>query len=327
MATASTVENDVYKRFGLDWAKFPALITPSAHSNDVELFCAKQSMAAYGVYPSAPYAPEHDYIPSQNREAIKSEKFSVGRMFGDETGSLPGSFEGEQGYRIVSSDRAGALLVWKSDHLIVAFRGTANWQDWIHNLNGETIRADLSEFNDKLTLHKGFIGLTENIAPAVEELIFEFLKMRGERGSAPILTFCGHSLGGTLALNFVARISHLRPFFRLSRRHHTNDAPFRIGATYTFGTPRIARGPVWQYIHRPHYRLILRGDPVPRTPPLLTDDYEATYLEKSSLPASQPESAFGKIRKAALSKLSPPFDLKAHDIECYIESIQRKIST
>lgn len=324
-----SVANDVYERYGLKWADFPTLVTPSAHSDEAELFCAKQALAVYAAYPNAPHAPAHDYIPSRIREAIAGGAFDMRRMIeGGADGPSP-SFESEQGYRVVTTDRAGALLVWKNHHLVIALRGTANWQDWIHNFTGETVTTDLIEADDSVQLHKGFTGLAENIAPAVKELVAEFLRVRDGRDPIPALTLCGHSLGGALALNFAAML-------KIRNRwqddcfwiYHLERRPFHLGATYTFGAPCIGKGQIWRFIRRPHYRLIVRGDPVPSTPPGCTPDFQATYLEKATQPAIQPETAFGKLRKAVATRFIPRlgFSVAAHEIEAYIEAIERKIA-
>jgi predicted MPP superfamily phosphohydrolase len=142
-------------------------------------------------------------------------------------------------------------------------------------------RYTLVGLNDEIQLHKGFTGLAENIAPAVKELISEFVEKRGSGDRLPTLTLCGHSLGGALALNFAARL-HPRtdPNFYVPFSRY----PIRLGATYTFGAPKIGKGRVWQCIHRPHYRLIVDGDPVPSSPPGFTSDFEAAYLEKPAPP-------------------------------------------
>lgn len=324
MAQDPTVANDVYERYGLRWADFPSLVTPSAHSDEAELFCAKQSMAVYATYPNVPHAPSQDYIPSRQSEAIAARIFAVGRMI-EGGGEAPArSFEDEQGYHVVVSDRAGALLVWKHDHLVIAFRGTANWQDWIHNFTGAAITTDLVDLEDNIRLHKGFTGLAENIAPAVKELIAEFSKRRGDRDPPPTLTLCGHSLGGALALNFAARLHRwIDDDFWYDR---FGRYPIRLGATYTFGAPCIGKGRVWQVIHRPHYRLIVTGDPVPSTPPGFDSDFQAAYLAKPLENAKQPDGAFGKVVKGLWSKLQLNLDFGAHDIETYIDAIAEKIA-
>jgi len=142
------------------------------------------------------------------------------------------------------------------------------------------------------------------------------------------LTLCGHSLGGAIALNFPALIRryilHLYPCW--DDRHFLVKR-IQPGATYTFGAPRIGKGRVWNYIHRPHYRLIVCGDWVPKLPPCLTDDYEATYLEEPSQSVTQPKDVPRKILKALCVKFRSkiPFRLSAHDIENYIEAIRQKM--
>lgn len=106
-----TVANHVYERYGLKWEDFPSLVTPSAHSDEAELFCARQSMAVYAASPNLSHAPTQDYIPSRQREVIASHMFTVGRMMEGGAEAPASSFEEEQGYRVVVSDRAGALLV------------------------------------------------------------------------------------------------------------------------------------------------------------------------------------------------------------------------
>ncbi|MGO8868495.1 MAG: lipase family protein [Alphaproteobacteria bacterium] len=321
------VANDVYQRYGLKWADFPHLITPSAHSDEAELFCARQSLAVYGVYPNTPHAPGRDYIPSRLREAIAARTFSVAAMI-ERGADLGGArFEAPQGFRTVVTDQAGALLVWEDKHLIIGFRGTANWQDWIHNLTKTPIAADTIEADSSYRLHKGFTGLASNLFPAVTELIEAFARARGGRGRDIHLTICGHSLGGALALNFAAQ---WRRDWESEYRHWrlVDEHVPRLAGTYTFGTPRIGTGEIWRMIVRPHYRLIVRGDPVPMTPPNFASDFQATFLEKPSKAAVQPKGVMG-MAKRALGSLAPRigFDVEAHEIEGYIEAIERKIAS
>jgi|GEM_PF-1678029 len=128
MSADPSVENDVYERYAFKLENLPSLITPSEHSDEMELVCAQLSRAVYGVYLNTP--PAYDYIPSQHREEFKkAHKFKLEQFFdenwkphtAEETGA-----EGDKEYCTVVSDRAGALMVWQENHLIVAFRGTAN---------------------------------------------------------------------------------------------------------------------------------------------------------------------------------------------------------
>lgn len=330
------IGSNVYQRYALSLANVPMPVTPSAHSNELELLCAKQSMAVYGVYPTRLHIPEHDHIPSRHSELIASGEFDVRQMIVGSGDSPSRDFNAEQGYRVVTADRAGALLTWKDHHLVIAFRGTASWQDWIHNFTTRRITADRMKQGGDLELHKGFFGLAENIAPAVTELVCDFLERRGHlqpgtRVPPPVLTLCGHSLGGALALHYAIHLSHLlrEGYYgrdSLGRLGYVGPHAIRLGATYTFGAPRIGAGQVWQYIRRPHYRLIVRGDPVPSTPPGFAEDYQGAYLDPDDKPSPHPRGVAGAIAKAAgtLFKRVSGIDFAAHDIETYIEAIEAK---
>lgn len=125
MSSRAIVKNDVYGRHNIELIDFHPPITPSAHSDEMELFCAKQSLAVYATYPSLPHDPEHDYIPS-----LKSDAFAKGMVSLTEIIQTAGlatiptdgtsqpedddpSAYGNSGYRSFVSDKAAALLVWK----------------------------------------------------------------------------------------------------------------------------------------------------------------------------------------------------------------------
>ena len=325
------VANDVYERYGLKWADFPRSVVPSAHTDEAELFCARQSFAVYGVYPSQPHRLKIDYIPSRARRLIEERFFRVSGMIegGEDLGGT--SLEARRGFRSVASDQAGALFLWEENRLIVAFRGTANWQDWIHNYARPPVRWQLED-GEFIELHRGFNGLAVNLFPAVMQLLREFALARGS-GAEIELTLCGHSLGGALALNFgllFAEGAH-RSVDNVSReifyRHHGDNPEVKLISTYSFGAPRLGKGDVWKAVERPHFRLIVRGDPVPRTPPGYDDDFEAVYLEKPGKAAAQPRGPAGMIAKAVGSVMPRVgVDFSAHDIEGYIEAVERKIA-
>ena len=314
------VLNDVYSRYKLSFSEIPEVSVPSAHSVEMELVCAKESYAAYAVYPDLPGDPMHDRVPVAN-----SALFVPGAL--DVAGFLDaaaGDWESPRGYREIKTDRAGALVIWKDNHVIVAFRGTANWQDWIHNGNSKKISPPIGEIGEygSLVLHMGFYGLTENIFPAIlQAIIYRATAIQSNLShrSPLVLTLCGHSLGGALALCFAAKLrkQKLEP--------GTIPGPV-LGATYTFGAPRIGRGSVWRFIERPHYRLIVSGDPIPRFPPGFDEDYEATYLGRPTQPVSQPKSVLKKIWRAAESTILSRVDVKCHDMEIYIASITQKLA-
>jgi pimeloyl-ACP methyl ester carboxylesterase len=328
LAKKPPATNAVYQRYALKWADFPEPPTPSAHSDEAELFCARQAYAAYWLPANAPFEPNQDYIPARSREAMVAQAIAVGDLI---EGEASVSFEGERGYRTVVTDQASALLLWKERRLIIAFRGTANWQDWIHNFTQTTISlaGNIGSFRP-YEFHKGFYGLAANLFPPVVELIGEFVRVRGGDGRDVQITLCGHSLGGALALNFAGLWEdHLAHDWTWRPVSHWGFEPAKapkLGAIYTFGSPCLGKGEIWQAIVRPHYRLIVRDDPVPKTPYGFTEDFQAAFLEKPGRSAKQPIGLAAILTRAAGAMIrSAGFDAKAHDIEGYIEAIEAKI--
>ena len=319
------VANDVYSRYGLEWANFPQPTPPSAHSDAAELFCARLSLAVYAVHPDTPHSPRHDYVPSKNREVLAAVPGIEALIEGgrSESPEEAAPEAPDQGFRTVVTDQAAAALIWKNDHLIIGFRGTANWQDWIHNLTGKPINTKTISQGDDYKLHKGFTGLAQNIFPTVAQQVHAHFLQRDRPG---ILTVCGHSLGGALALNFATQWREVHQQFRYYG--DPGNVPAEVAATYTFGAPRIGTGNIWDFIERPHYRLRVTGDPVPALPRGFAEDYQATFLAKPGYLAEQPRTFPGKIIKAGAARLPRlGVDLKAHQIETYIEAIENKIDT
>ena len=311
------VLDDVYSRYRLSFSDIPKNTVPSAHSIELELVCAKESFIAYAVYPDG-QDEATDEIPAANRGLFAARRIQVAELLDAETGD----WESQEGYREIKSDRAAALVLWKDEHVIVAFRGTANWQDWIHDGTVKTLPPPIGEAGEfgALQLHMGFYGLMENIFPAIWQAIAnraEAIKSRLSLRSPLVVTLCGHSLGGALALCF-------GPKLREQLRDVSQSTPMVLGATYTFGAPRIGKGEVWRFIQRPHYRLIASGDPVPLSPVGFSEDYQATYLDKASLP-SKPESPFRKITRAIGATVTSRLNPKRHDIEVYVELIAAKL--
>jgi pimeloyl-ACP methyl ester carboxylesterase len=165
--------------------------------------------------------------------------------------------------------------------------------------------------------------LAENIAPAIFEMMLEFSKAKNLSYQDPAtITLCGHSLGGALALNFSSLLWSRSLGYD---SFHPELHQFRHGAIYTFGAPRIGKGRIWEFIRRPHYRLVVSGDPVPLSPPGFAADYEAAYLDKPANQAVQPTGSIQRLLKAKWIGSTLNIDISAHNIENYIEAIKKKI--
>ncbi|MFY0678686.1 MAG: DUF2974 domain-containing protein [Neptuniibacter sp.] len=121
--------------------------------------------------------------------------------------------------------------------LVVVFRGT---EKKLADIKTD-LTSNLIDVDGGGRGHKGFIDafnlVHEQIASALE----------GYKGH-PVY-FCGHSLGGALAL--------------VATRLIGNDS---VGATYTFGGPRVGTTKFFQSIKTPVYRVVNAADGVPRIP-------------------------------------------------------------
>ena len=133
------------------------------------------------------------------------------------------------------------LVIRSKAEVIVAFRGTAHWRNWLTDLDCELI--DTGPFR----AHRGFVRALESV----------FEEVSGEMGAAgrrPLL-FTGHSLGGALAM--------------LCARWWRGT----VAGVYTFGQPRAGdaafRGNYNSHLWPVTYRMVHADDVVPRVPWLL----------------------------------------------------------
>lgn len=121
---------------------------------------------------------------------------------------------------------------------VIAFRGTE--ADSVQDIKTD-ISAHLVQAPGGGRVHKGFLAAYQ----LVEDLLIEDIKLAGDK---PIY-ITGHSLGGALAM--------------VATRYIGNDS---IGATYTFGCPRVADDAFYDNIKTPVYRVVNAADGVTRIP-------------------------------------------------------------
>lgn len=104
-----------------------------------------------------------------------------------------------------------AFVARHTNIVIVAFRGTDEWRDWLDNLNLPSVHHELGR------VHRGFRLALDDIWSDVVRSVKKF------RDRHQSVWFTGHSLGGALAtLAAAAWIAEDRPF----------------QGVYTFGQPR-----------------------------------------------------------------------------------------
>lgn len=105
------------------------------------------------------------------------------------------------------------IVLCNREIILIAFRGTDQWADWLTNLNVFFKRSSLG------LVHRGFMNATVSFWPDLARHILEV------RDNTQHIWITGHSLGGALAL-----LASIKLFFE-------NKLP--IAGLYTFGQPPV----------------------------------------------------------------------------------------
>jgi|GEM_PF-4381107 len=139
--------------------------------------------------------------------------------------------------------------------LVVALRGTDDFQDWIKNLDVDKVRA----FGGRV--HRGFLSIVKNIYSEAEQAIDSL-----DSPSLKKLKVTGHSLGGALATLLAAKLQAEKAFL------HTKEI-----SVVGFGGPRVGDIDFYNsYELRDNLQLYINeADPVPLVP-LLNQGYVHT---------------------------------------------------
>jgi hypothetical protein len=161
------------------------------------------------------------------------------------------------------------LAVNKDEFAVLAFRGTANSEDW--GINLDAALTPLPGY-PHVRVHSGF---------------WEAFAAQGDRIQAALalhvpvdlgLYISGHSLGGALA--------------QIASAVFERDT---LAACYTFGSPRVGTMNFDRQVKCPHYRLVNHWDLVPGVPPPLLRGYQHTG-DPRLLVGSRPREALRRDR-------------------------------
>ena len=148
----------------------------------------------------------------------------------------------------------GYLAIDNSSKLIVlAFRGTSNIENWVHNL--EIVQAPTA-LCDNCLVHQGFL----NQYVAMSQYYRDLVAKAHEDYTEHRLIITGHSLGGALATLAAAEIRNFKdPWF------------LKNTELYTYGAPRVGNEALARYLTNQSplsYRVTSMHDVVPRLPPV-----------------------------------------------------------
>ncbi len=119
------------------------------------------------------------------------------------------------------SSLTAGFIVERDDVIVVSFRGSSTWREWLNNCNMWLRRTEDGR------VHSGFWTTVERISPS----IFEFILPRLHPGKKLFVT--GHSRGGALAALFQFI------FNRHVSRNMLGDYP---AVVHMFGSPKFCDG-------------------------------------------------------------------------------------
>ena len=184
--------------------------------------------------------------------------------------------------------------------IVVAFRGTDEWADWLTNLNVLFKRSPLG------FVHRGFMKATDSFWPDLARHVVE------RRDHDQRVWITGHSLGGALALLAATKL------------FVENNVP--IAGLYTFGQPPVGTGAFCSKFEEqrpfPMFRFINHTDAVSDLPILFRDHVgEVRYFDTSgALWEGEPPwrvSALDHMR--APTKYGGLSQFMAHSMKNYVE--------
>jgi len=156
----------------------------------------------------------------------------------------------------VEIGNSAALVELVDGHQVIAFRGTNDGLDVLHDLIAFPWKPDALN----VWVHRGFWAYTNNLIEPLTKLIL--------RRNLPV-HLTGHSLGGAAALIFAA---------------YCQNNGIKISGIHTFGAPRAGYESLASKTYRiPGNRYVIEGDAVPSVPPSwfafpYTHDRPATML-------------------------------------------------
>lgn len=159
------------------------------------------------------YSPQNAYWLARAAELAYS-RISEDNFASDKNvilNQLKSWSDGFQDVAVFDKNSTQGFVAKHRDLIIVAFRGSDEWQDWLDNLNLPAIPHNLGR------VHRGF-------QMALEDVWFEMLEtVKSFKDNYQTLWITGHSLGGALATLAAAE-------------QVVEDRPFN--GVYTFGQPR-----------------------------------------------------------------------------------------
>jgi len=195
------------------------------------------------------------------------------------------------------------FTVVDDNSLIIVFRGTSNFEDWLTNL-----KFDKTHFN--FNQHAGFYEAYQSVQSKIFNIV--------NKNKSKNIFVAGHSLGGALA-TLCAVDLHL-----LLQTHITACYTFGAPRTYDKASAKFIDGNMGSRIHN----VVNNNDIVTHAPPEAMDfshiGGRAYFEENGTLHVSEVFSWWQEKRYALAGRIDDLFELgtdgvKDHDINDYID--------
>ncbi|MEW5852872.1 MAG: hypothetical protein AB2A00_29075 [Myxococcota bacterium] len=161
----------------------------------------------------------------------------------------------------VPNTSAQALTAVRPDVALISFTGTADLVDFVKD--ARACLRSRPEYATQGKVHDGFTAQLDSLWPSMR---LQIIAARQADPNRPVL-FCGHSLGGALAVLAAARAK------KEGLLDHPPAAPGSTPALlHTFGQPKVGDEAAAASLSRqlagiPYVREVFRGDPVTQVPP------------------------------------------------------------
>ncbi len=221
-----------------------------------------------------------------------------------------------------------AFVAADSEKIIVAFRGSDDRWDWLHNVKldlvqGPTVRRINGPMRDPINqliqgkVHAGFLKLLGTVWQDIRQHICRLKTQACWRGKTLAVWFTGHSLGAALATLVVAQL-------RLE-----NEI---IQGLYTFASPRVGDREFAQYFNTDFgfktFRVVNKNDLIPRIPPRslrYRHVGQLHYFDRTGQRHSRSKAAF-RLLDSLKIHANDLFDLdfsaaENHDIGPYLQML------
>jgi hypothetical protein len=215
--------------------------------------------------------------------------------------------EMRSGYTLISSkevkDLAFTVLQSEEDgHVVVSFRGSANFENWKRNLDFR--RVDDGRGN---TVHHGFKSAWDELKPYVDKELFDIF---GQNTFTNNVTFTGHSLGGAIA--------------QFATAEYASTQNPRLVDGVTFATPVVGDDGFNKSIPGGHLMNVVDPrDSVPKIVQQLQPDFKENTLARRWMPVGDRAARKNdEVKKDAIKfGIELSFDLGAALIMAYAPEV------